>query len=376
MTSRRRFLRGVGAALGVGLGASIAGCGYRPGGGDIRWRADFRTGFYGDDPVGVADGVLYGVTESARTFDFESERWVARSSVVAHDAADGSERFEREFDPEVTAHAIGDGGLAVAFADGALARLTGDGVQWRASVDGEVRALAAAAGRIYAATADGRLVAVAEGSRVWAVDLPVTEAESGTGTGTPAESEAERDRRPGPVVAAGANHVLAATGDGVAGFAPDGRRLWTRRDLEVPETAVFTGGRVHVWRDLHLTALDPATGRPRWTLRGPVRSVALTGDGGFRVGGGELVAFDGDGERRWSRGTDGGYDARYGDNVAADSEAVYATRDGDLVAHDPADGSVRWAVDATVGHGPYLVDSGVLVVGDGELVCHYRSDQF
>ncbi|WP_135364326.1 outer membrane protein assembly factor BamB family protein [Halosimplex halophilum] len=363
MTSRRRFLRDAGVTAALGLGGALAGCGYRPGGGDIRWREDFRTGFYGDDPVGVAGGVLYGVTPSSRTYDFEAEEWVTRSSVTGYDTADGSRRLNREFDPDITASALGDGTLAVAFADGSVASLAAEGVQWRGPVDGQVRAVAGAPGRVYAVTADGRLVATAGGSREWTVDLP----------GADGETDSDGDRRPATFVAASEDHVLAATGNGAAGFAPDGRRLWRRRDLEPPEGAAFVDGRVHVWWSLDLVALDPSTGDPRWTLPGLVESVAIAGSGGYRVGHGELVAFDADGERRWTRDSDTRYEDRYGGGVAADADGVYATRDGDLVAHDPADGSVRWVVEAEVEHGPYLVDGGVLVAVDGELVCHHRA---
>lgn len=365
MTSRRRLLRRAGVALGLGLAGGLAGCGYRPGGGDIRWREEFRTGFYGDDPVGIADGVLYGVTGSTRTYDFETGEWVTRSSVVGYDTADGAQLFDTEFEPDVAASALGDRGLAVAFADRTVAYLTADGEQWRASVDGEVRTVAAADGRVYAATADGRVVAVTDGSRAWANDIGFADGETDT------DLDQRRDTGSELFLAAG-GAVVAATADGTVGFTPGGRRLWTRRDLDVPDSAAFADGRVYAWRDLDLLAIHRSTGETAWTLSGLVESVALGGDGGYRVGEGMLVAFDAGGDRRWTRDSDSRYDDRYGGGLAADGDGVYATRDGDLVAHDPADGSVRWAVEATVEYGPYLVDGGVLVAGDGQLVCHHR----
>ncbi len=338
---------------------------------------------YSDDLVGVVDGLLYGVAESSRGFDFDTHEWTTGSSVAAYDTGDGEERLDLDFDAEIAAHALGDRGLAVGFegeqsaddedsesesegtSDPEVARVTADGVQWRATVDGPIAAIAAAPRRAYALDRDARLVACADGSAVWTVDLPGAENRDG-----------DRDGRRWFAVAADADAVVAATEVAVAGFAPDGERRWSRRDVDPPESLVVSDGLALVWGDRDLIAVDAANGETRWRLAGEAESLAFTADGGYRVGDDELVAFDEAGERRWSAGA-GSYPESYRGRVAADAEGVYARRGRSLAAHDPADGSVRWSVEYDrISAGPFVADGGVLVAADGEMVCHYATDRF
>jgi heat shock protein HtpX len=56
---------------------------------------------------------------------------------------------------------------------------------------------------------------------------------------------------------------------------------------------------------------------------------------------------------------------------------VYVDSLGGLSALDPADGAVRWRVgNRSLSAGPFLAPSGVLVVAESDLVCHYREDTF
>lgn len=101
-TSRRRFL----AAAGVGIVGALAGCGYRPGGGDLAWESSFGGGLLraGDRWLLPAGDRLFVVrNRSGRTFDFEDDTWrdVENAAVTALDPA-GDRRLDAETERRAT----------------------------------------------------------------------------------------------------------------------------------------------------------------------------------------------------------------------------------------------------------------------------------
>jgi len=85
--TRRRLLA---AAATAGAGA-LAGCGYRPGGGDLAWESSIRTnGLLGPGTTRfavTADRLFAVRNQSGRTYDFETETWrnVENATVSAVD---------------------------------------------------------------------------------------------------------------------------------------------------------------------------------------------------------------------------------------------------------------------------------------------------
>jgi len=95
--TRRRLLA---AAATAGAGA-LAGCGYRPGGGDLAWESSIRTnGLLGPGTTRfavTADRLFAVRNQSGRTYDFETETWrnVENATVSAVDGT-GATRLAAE----------------------------------------------------------------------------------------------------------------------------------------------------------------------------------------------------------------------------------------------------------------------------------------
>lgn len=344
--SRRGFLAALGTAS-----VALAGCGYRPGGGDIRWREQ-AGGFGRADAVGVAGSTLYTVTASVLSYDFDASEWYSGGRVVAIRTTDGLERWTERFEARFSTYTVEDDGVAAAF-EGTVARFDADGVRWRTPAGGDVTALAVAGDRVYARTTAPSLVVLADGERVRETPLDGTTGE----------------RPPNPLVAAGENLVLTGDDRGLVAFDSAGSRRW-RRDGRVRGVTVVDRG-VYVVTGARLLALDPGSGDVRWRAEGiPAEDPPLVTDGAVYAHGSDLVVFDRGGERRWSAGSLGYVDSESG--VAVDDSGVYVATESGLAAFDH-DGTRRWTVEYDdVRAGPFAVDAGVLVVADGELVAHVR----
>jgi outer membrane protein assembly factor BamB len=346
--SRRRFLAALGAAS---ASVALAGCGYRPGGGDIRWREQLA-GLGRTDTVDVAGSTLYTVAASVLSYDFEASEWYSGGRVVAIRTTDGLERWTERFEPRFSTYAVDADGVAAAF-DGTVARFDAGGLRWRAPAGGDVRALAVAGDRVYARTTAPSLVVLADGRRV--AETPL---DGPTG-----------DRPRDPLVAAGEGLVVTGDARGLVAFDPSGSQRW-RRDGRVRGVTVTDDG-VYVATGERMLVLDPGSGDVRWRADGtPVTHPPLVTDDAVYAHGNELVAFDRGGERRWS--VDSLERVESESAVAVDDSGVYVAADPGLAAFDH-DGTRRWAVEyADVGAGPFATAAGVLVVADGELVAHVR----
>jgi len=114
-SSRRRFL----AAAGVGLAGALAGCGYRPGGGDRAWESSLGGGgLFGAGgrwflPAG--DRLVVVRNQSGRTYDLEDDAWrdFENAAVTGYNP-DGDPRLEAETDRQaVGAPAVTDASVFV-----------------------------------------------------------------------------------------------------------------------------------------------------------------------------------------------------------------------------------------------------------------------
>jgi outer membrane protein assembly factor BamB len=365
VTSRRRFLRRAGGALGLGLGGGLAGCGYRPGGGDIRWRTSGNFAVFPTRGIDVTDGLVVTVADSTTSFDLDREEWVSGGQITAYSTADGTELWSDHLDADLSCHAVGDGGAAVGF-DGTIVRYGADGRWWRFEVAEPLLALGVAGEWVYALTESGALVACSDGVERWWVDL---EPELGG-------ADAGFD----PVVAASTDAVLCSVAGTVHCVDRSGRRRWARSEVDARRFS-FVDGEIFASGGTGLAALDGSTGEPRWITDDPAGTFAVTTDAAYCAFDAELRAYDRSGDLQWAipddrrsgRNRPGRDPPDYQGRVAADSEGVYVDSSAGLTAVDPADGRVRWRLsNGTLSAGPYLVESGVLVVDDGELVCHYR----
>ena len=331
---------------------ALAGCGYRPGGGDIRWREEAAGGFGRADTVGVAGSALYTVAPSVLSYDFDAGKWYSGGRVVAIRTTDGLERWTEHFEGGFSAYTVDDDGVAVAFEE-TVALFGSGGVRWRAPAGGDVRALAVAGDRVYARTTAPSLVVLADGERVGETAL------DGTTGG----------RTRGPLVAVGEDLVVTADGGNLGAFDPSGSRRWGRDGRATGVTVADDG--VYVTTRERLLALDPENGDVRWRVDGIAADdpPIVTDDTVYALGD-ELVVLDHEGEQLWSAAEPGYVSGESA--VAVDDSGVYAVTGPGLVAFDH-DGTRRWTVAYDdVAAGPFAVDPGILVVAGGELVCHVR----
>jgi len=372
VTSRRRFLASLAT---LAAGATLAGCGYYPGGGDIRWREESLGGLYRTDEVAVAGETLYTVTDSTQSYDVEEETWTRGAEVVAYDTADGSERYSEGFEERARAFGVGESDVAVGLgsddtglggegpSSSAVARIGPDGRQWTVTVDAAVEQLAVADERVYAVTAEGALVACADGEVRWrrgSYDL----------------GNAGPDRESSALVGAGPAGVVLADGGEPVHLAPDGTERWRRPDISHVQQVVDVGSdRVHVADETTLYALAAESGESRWTAQesADLPEYALgraryhrTGGDFYRVVDAELHALDDTGETRW---TNEGVERET--NVAAGETSVFVHTGSGVTALSADDGSRNWTVEYDrIDAGPFLVDAGVLVVSGQGVTCH------
>lgn len=333
MTPTRRTLLGSAAGL-AGL-VGLAGCGYRPAGGEFRWRIGV---LYGVDRMTLDGGVLLLVTRAATSFDLRADRWSDGGNVAtvvpergertavysfesptltaalggdavyagladgavaavpvegagvsgepggsdAGTATPGADGWTVSTDVApsgVGALVVGDGGTVYAGGSGGLAALSRDGsVRWRWR-DGSVGSAVPGRGdTAVLALGDDRLVALArDGSVRWTHDA------------TPADTGPEI---PPPLV--GHEGVYLADGEGVTALAHDGSVRWGHEAGEPADRPALTGeGLYHASVDGLVRALSLG-GRERWAHapRGRTRSRVAAADGrAFVLAGGSLVGI-------------------------------------------------------------------------------------
>jgi hypothetical protein len=372
MTPNRRTLLGA-VAGGV---AALAGCGYRPGGGEFRW----STGsFHRADGMTLDDGTVLLVAREAMSYDFETGRWYRGGHVTTLAPRRGERTAEYGFATATRTAALGDGVLYAGQGDGTVTAVPigeradgGPGTPTATPTAGSGRwttatgvapsgidALDAGAGAVYAGGGEG-LAALSPGGDVrwrWA-DGAVAAAVAGEG-GT-------------------AVYVLA--GDRLVALAGDGAVRWTRA-VETAEAGtdptppvVGTNG-VYLADDGGVTALAHG-GSVRWErdVAPPVGRPALAGDGLYHASvDGVVRAFSPDGRERWAhepRGT-------LASDVAAADGRAFVLAGGELVGVGA--GGTAWRVPLddpepfTPEFGPFAVGETLVLGGAGEVRGYWRS---
>ncbi|MFJ4713301.1 serine/threonine-protein kinase [Streptomyces sp. NPDC088785] len=171
-----------------------------------------------------------------------------------------------------------------------------------------------------------------------------------------------------PVCVAGAGALFCVTDDGVAARLDpaDGRVLWRHRAGGAPQApTALSGGLLHVVAHDRLTALDPRTGKTRWTSD-------TTGVDAVQHSAGTtlLVAPDGTvraldsatGRERWTRGL-GAPGAQWVADGAGTFFRATPAADGSATtvsAVSARDGRVRWSTRAAGDLHPFAAGGGAL----------------
>ncbi|MCU4719330.1 outer membrane protein assembly factor BamB family protein [Halapricum hydrolyticum] len=354
MTRRRQFL----SALTGATVAGLAGCGYRPGGGDIRWSEDLSIAAAGiGSGITTADVVgdrLIAVVDSSRTFDFDSSEFRERGLVYAFETDSGTRRWRDELPEPVRVRALGD--PPAVGTEHAVYGYGEGGERWEFEIGSAPLGIAAGGERVYVRTDAGKLRSIRRGRQQWTLDVPASQ-------------------RHDAAVAADHRGVVYRDGDRLRRVDRDGSRQWNRPvpsetgDVRIVDDLLF----VSTHRET--VAVEVASGRERWRSDARLEAVDVTDRGVCVVSDERVTAVDHAGERRWRVGGEsGGIEAGMGGftGIVADETAVYVTSADSIFELDPTDGSVRWTVSHdTVSAGPFRVDSGVLVLVDDRLVCHH-----
>ncbi len=342
MRRRRELL----AAVGAGLAAGVAGCGYRAGAGDLAWDRRGTTGSTvapnRSDRRWLTDGEsLVGVlNQSGRTHDFESGQWreFSNAHVSVYDAA-GDRRWRAETDDRRLQAdgepAVAEGSAYLPLEGGIVAAVGPDGdeegggeVRWTAEV-GESDLRLAASGRMIVAAGEravygfdpddgGELFAIDVGTDVPGLAVDGDRAWARTGGDEPRLLVLDAGgRRATAALSDGVRWLEAAAGRAFVGPVDDGLAWGFDDDAErvvAPEVGGLASDRplvgderlYHAGRDGTL-AVDARSGEVLWRreLALPGERVA-TADGLYGHGslpaadGCGLVAVDADGEKRWS----------------------------------------------------------------------------
>jgi outer membrane protein assembly factor BamB len=378
-SSRRRFLALAVAAAGAG---PLAGCGYRPGGGDVRWEHGTGTGTYRPDDLLATGRTAFTVNRSVRGFDFDAEEWSVSADIAAYDAASGGPTWE-ETTPPCGRPAASGGRLYVGHEDDGLVAFADDGERlWEIDVGDFPRTVAARDDRVYALTEAGDLHAFAadDGDQSWRTTLGANEetADDGEERTPTADHATLTTTRNGVLV-----HYRDGTSAGggtteVAVFGTDGDRRWTTELVIEPSgraAADDETGAVYVPSDRVLHAVSLDDGSERWSQGvAGIKGTPVVADGRlYHVGGGGLYARSPkDGSLLWQVESDGlrGFSS----SPAVADGRVYVGAHDAVYAIAAEDGTVVWQVESgRVTDAPRVVAETVVVsTSDGDVRGHWR----
>jgi outer membrane protein assembly factor BamB len=362
--SRRGVL--VGAA---GAAATLSGCGYAPGKGDVKWQTN------GESNVAtLIDGSVFRIDrEFSMPFDDEET-----ARIFGHAPEDGETTTSIEFDDPIADWSSAGDRLFVGTTGGTVAAVTSGGRSWSVQFESAVSGVAAVQSSVYVTSESSTLASLAatDGSERWTSQLP------------------PRDDGGDVYLGAGPTGVAAAFDVEPNGliqlYAPDGSLRWEDDRGRTPRgTPQFAAGTVYAQFD-GLSAYDAASGELRWTDPdlGPGPPLQFVPDGGtlFAVSSGRLTALAADdGRRRW-RFSDESWAERSEDRaeyetdvwannvrVSPTGDSVYvATKNHGLLQFEAETGALEWhgrRVDASF---LYVVTAGMLVHSDAAgLVARY-----
>ena len=362
--SRRRLL----AAIGTGLAAGVAGCGYAPGGGDVRGEASLLTGLggpggsnrfdvdgnriaaarsgqqwigeFGDRSFETATTVRITDRDAEEIGEFvhlepsvdvtlgerlylldENDRLVATESIEEGEDTDDSVDLEESWrieldDPAAPIAAVGetafvsDGSSLLAVRDGTVVR--------ERSVSGSVETLSAEDGAVLVSTEAETLALDHEGGSIWEfeIDGPATFA---YGEGVTALRSRET--------------LFDDETDLAAVDTPGGTVRWTTTVGGGNARPAIADGRVHVVVHGSVTAYELADGQRQWESGdvGAAAPIVAGLEGAYSLGENcEAIGVNADG-RQWSRTLD-----------RRNCSVVDGWIDGETVAFLLAAGGIVW----------------------------------
>lgn len=350
MTGRRDVLAAVVGSVATGL----AGCGYRPGGGDVRWSADQSLALSGATAVGVVGSQVIAVEH--KSLDLSSSRgsMFDGAFVYGFGTESGTKRWEDELPAVVRVRALGDPTVVVT--EDRVHGYGVDGERWQHDLDGAPLGVGSGGGRAYVLTDAGTLRSIRRGRQQWQLDVPVSD---------------DRD----PVVAADRGGVVYLGNGELRRVGPDGTEQWAHSGWSEVQNARIVGGVLYVSTSRRTTAIDVTSGQRQWDRHVKLDSIAATGRGIYGIEHGRVLALDHSGSKRWQfEELPSMENPEWVDfeAVAADGAGVYARTATSLVGLDPSTGGVRWDVTHERIHsGPFLAPTGVVVEVGDRLVCHY-----
>ena len=386
--SRRRLLA---STLGSVV---VAGCGYRPGGGDVRWTADSE-GLATIDAVHTLPGGVLAVSRSVQRYDFEREVWRSGGIVTAYDPVEGTTSGEVGLPGRVRCHAAADDAVYVGV-DGELIAVAPDGTRrWAVDLSGTPVAVDGVDDLVAVLLDSGTLRAFdADGTGRWTTSIVEGDTDEGTLTDDRANgSDATDTETEEPRPAAGRGSVLGVSSGRVVAqiersppqltiVDADGRRQWTRRGPSfAPARASPTvvEGRLLYLSRRHLGALAIEDGTERWTETvGSPHGFTIAGGRCYLLDRTRLSALTLDGRRRWTFDPPANEESgwRFGAVPVATADGVYVATGRRLFGVAP-EGTERWR--ARIDTRPRdlaLTDRVVVRTGERGLVAHWRRDQF
>lgn len=364
--SRRALLGGLAGGV-----AALAGCGYRPAGGERRWSTG-TGGFENAECVLLDGGRLLVVVPEARGFDFEAEEWYEGGELSIIDPIEGERTGQERFrEPLVTA-AGADETVYAALDDGSVHAVpigseeptssptptAADEGEWASTARVGSGISLAAGARVYAGGSDG-VVALDRASGAVAWRWP--------GGTVQVQQVVPGHDGSGPA-------VYAVTDGRVVALGGDGTVRWSRTVPSAEPPLVGPAG-VYIADEEGLVALAP-DGRERWSravgrpLARPVRSDGrlyhVSRDGVAR-------SLSPDGRERWRAEIPPGADRA----MAAGNDRVFLRYLGSLAGIGP-DG-VAWRVELDTEErfdprfGPFAVDDVVVLAGDTRVRGYWQS---
>lgn len=401
--TRRRLL----AAAGVSVTSGLAGCGYRPGGGDLAWESSLDTGGLlrtGERWLLPTDGRLIAVqNQSGRTFEFGKEEWIeVENAIVTGIDPQGETAMDAETENQVRGRpAITDSTVYLPVEDGQVTAIdrgleaevdrtprTGDDrVRWRRDGRREGARDDDSMAPPVELRASEDLVVAAAGDGVVALDAATGERTYEFSAGWSAGS-----RDPDRVAVAGESVSIAvddaglgserdadergAGSPGLVRLDSSGKPRETRAVSDAVDWLAVAGDTLLAGSAAGetLSGYGPELDR-RFTLDVPIptnRPPVVSGPAGPRVylrRAGTVRAVDvADGETAWERS-----DVPTARRFAVDGEGIYAvgSSDGDplLVAID-ARGDDWWTAPLPADVGvdePFAVGDRLVIVDGSEL---------
>jgi outer membrane protein assembly factor BamB len=255
-----------------------------------------------------------------------------------------------------TGPAVADGQVFVGTAGNNDALYAYDAATWSLAWEFDLGSRTGANFQIQPVVADGRVYAVASDRFDNPVALYAIDAASGTQLWEQAVSGGTT--RP---EAAGGRVYYDAGGTVFARAGDTGQEVWNRSFGSTGQVTV-AGGQVYVptgGNTDNLTALSATDGSTQWARQGSVNDLAATADAVYAARNGDVVAYAADGSVQWNYTSDANGYTR----VLSDTGRVYVATTGapGVTALSASDGARDWrtTTNTTVSGAPVVTDAAV-----------------